>query len=366
MSPKTRDEVLRARYECHFLGKQARRTGQKLNCAQIARDIGFSAQFVRKWVKSSGVVKDKVRKKDKFACLTRAMKRLIIRRSTNKRTLGKCNGSARSIADAIFKRHGQRVSHVTINKYRRSQGFKCYKIRDSPRLSKKNIKDRRTFARKHEHQDKEYFRQMVFTDEKLFGLTRRINHGAEYFWTKDKRRVPRNPTLRFTQKYMLQCGITCNGLLTPKWVPCGKTMNSARYLSILRRCVKEIKGRGDQNSADMTKTHLFDTDDWLWWQDGASCHTSKRSQRWLTENVPRFFAKGTLPGNSPDLNPIENFWAILSMKVYENGGFKTVKALKARVLKCCREFPKETLKKLVDSMPARVRKLARNPDKVIE
>ena len=41
-------------------------------------------------------------------------------------------------------------------------------------------------------------------------------------------------------------------------------------------------------------------------QDGAPAHTSKRAQEWCSNNLPSFWRKGTWPGNSPDLSPIEN------------------------------------------------------------
>ncbi len=359
----SRAQQLRDRYYCQFMGQQARKSKTKLDVKAIAEEIGRCENFVRDWAKSTGVVEDKPRNRTKFACLSHAMKSLIIKRSTNRRTVGKRNSSARSIADSVFNKFGVVISHDTINEFRKSEGFKCYKIRDTPRLSDKNIRDRKRFVREHKHCDLNYFRQIIFTDEKLWGLHKQINHGIEYFWTKDKRKVPKNPRPRQEQRYMLHLGITYRGVLAPKWVPQGATMNGSRYRTILKACVKEIDDRANNQSTDVTKTHLFDDhQDWIWWQDGASSHTAKLTQKYLDSNVPVYYAKGELPGNSPDLNPIENFWAILSNMVYANGGFKTLRALKARIKKCCQEFPQQTLQKLIDSMPKRVKTLAKDPE----
>ena len=48
--------------------------------------------------------------------------------------------------------------------------------------------------------------------------------------------------------------------------------------------------------------------------NGAPAHTSKRTQDWLTRNIPHFWPKGTWPANSP-LGPIENLWSIIQDKL---------------------------------------------------
>ena len=47
-------------------------------------------------------------------------------------------------------------------------------------------------------------------------------------------------------------------------------------------------------------------------QDGAPCHTAKIIKNFLeTQNVTLL----DWPGNSPDLNPLENLWGILKRKI---------------------------------------------------
>ncbi len=68
----------------------------------------------------------------------------------------------------------------------------------------------------------------------------------------------------------------------------------------------------------MLKDHLFPFIDIhgskVFLQDGAPCHTSKRAMVYLKEKEDEFTVMDW-PGNSPDLNPIENVWAHIKLKL---------------------------------------------------
>ncbi len=46
---------------------------------------------------------------------------------------------------------------------------------------------------------------------------------------------------------------------------------------------------------------------YVWQQDSAPCHTSRKSQKWLSDNFFEFVAPDVWPPNSPDLNPMDYF-----------------------------------------------------------
>jgi len=50
--------------------------------------------------------------------------------------------------------------------------------------------------------------------------------------------------------------------------------------------------------------------DFLFQHDGAPIHFANSPEAWLKENVPNNWGKCVKPGNSPDLNRIENMLAI--------------------------------------------------------
>ena len=53
--------------------------------------------------------------------------------------------------------------------------------------------------------------------------------------------------------------------------------------------------------------------DWIYQQDGARCHTSRKSIEFFQENSVEL-----LPWcpNTPDMNPMENVWELLKNRVY--------------------------------------------------
>ena len=70
------------------------------------------------------------------------------------------------------------------------------------------------------------------------------------------------------------------------------------------------------------------------------------------------------PGNSPDLNPIENVWAIVKRRVQKKG-CATFSEFKRSVDREFEQIGSTTLKRIFESMPKRMRKcLAREGDKI--
>ena len=92
-------------------------------------------------------------------------------------------------------------------------------------------------------------------------------------------------------------------------------------------------------------------------QDGAPCHRSKVAKNFLNDNNIQLFE---WPGNSPDLNPIENLWTLMKNKVSEKqptSGAELVKVIKEAWVK---EISKEYCQSLIDSMPRRIEGVIKN------
>ena len=90
----------------------------------------------------------------------------------------------------------------------------------------------------------------------------------------------------------------------------------------------------------------------IYQQENAPAHTSAYTRDYFFDmdiNVMEW------PSRSPDQNPIENLWAVLSRAIYRNGRqFDTLDDLKEALQLAWDNIEPATLKKLVKSMPRRI------------
>jgi hypothetical protein len=94
---------------------------------------------------------------------------------------------------------------------------------------------------------------------------------------------------------------------------------------------------------------------WTLMQDGASAHTSATTMEYL-----RMYANvlEDWPSGSPDMNPIENLWAILKERVAALAP-KTLDDLEAAIRIAWEEMTSDMIAHLIDSMPSRLQATVR-------
>ena len=90
-------------------------------------------------------------------------------------------------------------------------------------------------------------------------------------------------------------------------------------------------------------------------QDGASAHTVIKTQKWCSDNLNSFWSKKQWPGNSPDLNPIENLLSIMISRLEESEPANNLETLKIQLKHVLSEIEPKLLESLVNGMPDKIR-----------
>ena len=117
------------------------------------------------------------------------------------------------------------------------------------------------------------------------------------------------------------------------------SMDTIRYLQVM-----------DSHLVPQAAAWLL-SGDWIYQQDGARCHASFRAMQYFEErNIPIF----PWTANSPDMNPMENVWALLKKRVYALGaGSKQQLIQNIHSAVSDEIYWKTVCEKLIESVPTR-------------
>lgn len=174
---------------------------------------------------------------------------------------------------------------------------------------------------------------IVFSDEKLFNIDPVSNTRTDRFISPKKiEEVPENIKFKFTTKHpagvMVFGAVASNGLkMPPVFIKEGLKVNTEVYIGILK-----------DHLMPWIKVNFGEDQLVVFQQDGAPCHTSNRTQAWLTENL-NFWSKELWPPSSPDLNPLDySIWAYVQAKACETP-HPSVDSLKSSIRKAWNSMP---------------------------
>ena len=318
----------------------------------VSRHLDINLRTIQRWFalcKKSKSLKNKPGRGRKTA-FSKSSK-IIIAKSLSKR-----HKSTRKLAKILQKR-GQTVSHVTVYKYlKNTLHAKPFKPQKQPKMTNAQKKSRLQFCKERKNWDVKEWRRVLFSDESPYQLYYAPNRQNNRIWALKSRNVTPIETIKFPLKINVWGMMSHRALSNLHFIPRGQSLTSEYYVEeILKKSLMPTIRRKRLNGPICERKMLLNMSKSIFQQDGAPAHTAKKAQEWCLQNLKGFWKKGIWPANSPDLNPIENLWAILQNHLDLLDPPTNEESLKNNLKRAWSEINEDILDNLISSMPNRVR-----------
>ena len=216
-------------------------------------------------------------------------------------------------------------------------GYRKVAARRKPALNEQQRKARKAFALKYLKWPLEKWHSVLWSDESLFVVS---DTRGKRVWVRQG--VCMNDpkycalTVKHPPSLMVWAAFGYGGKGPLVVLPQNLMVNQQVYLNIL----EDHLGECFANSGAEILQH-----------DGAPAHRANAVKNWLKNNEVEYISDW--PSNSPDLNPIENLWAILKRELRERDT-STVEKLEAELRAAWDRIPASTLQNLANSVPTRL------------
>ena len=232
----------------------------------------------------------------------------------------------------------QNVSERTIrHRLQKDLGLPTRRAALKPMLTQKMKNKRVAFCKKYKDWTIQQWRNVMFSDESNFkciqGTPGRVRRPSG-----SNRCDPRytTKTVKHSDYVMIWgCFSGRMGRGGLYFLPKNETMSGSKYIDVLETHLLPFYG--------IHRCSFFQ-------QDSAPCHTSKLVKKWLSDQSISVLE---WPGNSPDLNPIENCWHQMKVAL-KNKDTASVPRLKDELKNLWINMDKDYFLKLADSMPKRI------------
>jgi transposase len=235
------------------------------------------------------------------------------------------------------------IPHRTsIQRYLAREGWHPKEAPKVVSISANNRKKRLVFSEKHEDDNLQFWDHVVWSDEVTVEACPRnrklkaLVHCTQKYWE-----IPINPQVQQGGFKVAFWG-AFSKYGTGPLVPIEGTLDKEKYIDLLDNyLVSEMKHLKQEHGQGF-----------LFMQNNARPHTAKKTLAFLRKEKIKILE---WPPQSPDLNPIENLWAIIKRRLYSNRNvFSAKQTLIDSVLHKWNSIETSVCERLVDSMPKRL------------
>lgn len=218
-----------------------------------------------------------------------------------------------------------------------------------PFISEKNRESRLEWCKQHQNWTSDMWRCVLWSDESPFELRCQVRKSV---W-RSKDETYENFAMQGTVKHEKKINIWgCFSVHGVGRIYCiAGNLERTQMLKICDECVLP--------SVDEMQQKLQNGQRVIFQQDNDPKHTAKAVKRWFVDKGIQVLP---WPSQSPDLNPIENLWAVLDAKLKDRRPKNEVE-LFDMIRTGWNHLDKEYFENLVDSMPHRIAAVIANDGK---
>ena len=278
------------------------------------------------------------RKRGRPTKLSQHQQRNLIRKTRESPTK-----SAAKLAEAA----GLPVSAQTVRRELARNAFRLERLPTVHAIRAENREKRLAFARSFLRWQPEDWNKVIFTDEKKWNLLG--NDGYVSAWVQNRAQYRREEVQYLRGSLMTWAAISVNKVLV----------------------IVHVEGKIDGPTyCEMLEQTFFDNadivlpDDFYFQHDNAPPHACRHTVDFLENRQIRVLP---WPAQSPDLNPIENLWGIMSKVVYKDRKtYRTIDELWLAVQAAFEVISAQTLQNLYQSMYTRLVKVLESGGKRIK
>lgn len=318
----------------------------------VGKQLGISRAQLHVWLRRAKAGEELVNKpgRGRKPSLHPVAKR-VIALAANKR-----HQSTRKLAFRLT-RAGYTTSKSSVHRHLRGNlGLRAFKLQKRPKLTEKQRMHRLKFAKDHKKWTENDWKRVMWSDESPFELFHAPNRQNDRVWASDSANVPAVETVKNPQKVHVWGMMSHCALSDLHVVPLKTTINGQYYReNILAKQGLDAVNRTATNGSILERKLVENQDEAIFMQDGAPPHTAKATQQWCRENLPGFWEKDVWPGNSPDLNPIENIWSIMQQMLDQEKPATSISGLVKQIKRAWASIRPSVLANLVAGVPNRMR-----------